>query len=76
MANAKPFSPAKAAACRTLIREGVTKKYLAKALGMTPQTLDRKLDKDELEQYRARDAKRGKVVELDASRPDSLFAAP
>ena len=65
MARKKPISREAAQACRALLRNGAVKKHLAKALDMSPQTLDRKLDKDELEQYRARDAQRGKVVELD-----------
>lgn len=65
MAKKKPISRETAKACRTLLRNGAVKKYLAKALDMSPHTLDYKLMLDELEQYRARDAQRGKILDFD-----------
>ena len=58
MAKEKHLSARSAQACRELLEAGATKRYLAKALGMTVQTLNRKLERDELEQYRAQDAQR------------------
>lgn len=65
MAKEKHLSARSAQACRELLEAGATKKHLAKALDMTVPTLNRKLERDELEQYRAQDTQRkSKICEI------------
>ena len=52
MAEKKHLSSKAARACRVLISEGATKTDLAKSLGMTAQTLNKKLDQEELHRLR------------------------
>jgi IS30 family transposase len=56
MAKEKFLSQRSAQACQTLIDEGASKKDVAKAVGMTPQTLNRKLERAELERYRTQES--------------------
>lgn len=52
MAKEKKLSHKQLSACRDLISEGSSKKDVSRAVGMSPQTLKKKLDQDELEGLR------------------------
>ena len=56
MAKKKKMSPRAAQACKDLLAEGATKKYLACSLDMCPSTLTKRLDEHTNKQLRDENA--------------------